>query len=380
MKKLKIKILLIGLSTLIIAACSSGKKSLQNGDYDKAVYTAVNRLKSNPSKGKALETLRKGYNYAFDRHLTIINEFKQTNDIYKWEKIVDQYQNINYLAEAISQCPACLEAIPQPQKFIVELNDAKYFAAEARYNKGKKLLLQSNRLAAKEAYFNFEKAEQLYPDFKDAQQLLDTAYWAAVTRVLVEPVKVNSKFYKLSNQYFQDKITEFMKNYESKSFVRFYTPEEAKMVKIKFDQILSLSFDDFVVGQTYMKETIEDIARDSVKIGVTRDSSKRPIYGTVKGKFTTFEKTVTSSGLLDFQIREAQTNKIVNRVKMPGTFVWIDSWGLFRGDERALNNQEKVLLNRRESFPPPPQDLFLEFTKPIYNQLVNKINHFYANY
>lgn len=372
-------VLLIGLITLVLVSCSSGQKALQNGDYDKAVYTAINRLKSNPNKEKAVETLNKGYHYALNRHLNRIKDIKQTEDIFRWERIITEYQNINYLANAIADCPVCMEAVPEPEKFIAELSDAKYFAAEARYDHGKQLLAKNNRLAAKDAYFDFERAEQLYPNFKNAQEMMDTAYLAAVLRVLVEPVLVNSRIYKLSNQYFQDKIYEFMRNYETRSFVKFYTPEEAMVSKFKFDQVLSLNFDDFVVGQTYVKERIENIKKDSIKIGVTRDSLKKPIYATATGKLTTFEKTVTSSGLLDFQIRE-MNGKIIAHEKMPGTFIWEDTWGVFRGDERALTNDDKVLLRRRETIPPAPQDLFVEFTKPIYDQLTNKVKRFYASY
>jgi hypothetical protein len=379
MKSVKFHALLIGLVTLVIASCSSGKKALQNGDYDKAVFTAINRLKNNPNKQKAVFTLAKGYDYALNRHLERINDIKLTNDIFKWERIVTEYQQINYLANAIRNCPACIDAVPDTEKYIAEVSDAKYFAAEARYNNGQKLLSQNNRLAAKQAYFDFEKAEQLYPDFKNAQSMIDSAYFAAVIRVVVEPVQVNSRFFKLSNEYFQNKIYEFMKNYETRSFVQFFTPDQALDSKLRFDHVITLSFDDFVVGQTYVKERIEDITRDSIKTDETRDSLKRPIYTTAKGKLTTFEKSITSTGLLDFQIKD-MNGVVITQEKMPGTFVWLDTWGGFRGDERALTEQDKALLNRRESYPPPPQDMFIEFTKPIYSQLISKVRIFYSRY
>jgi hypothetical protein len=379
MKSVKFHALLIGLVTLVIASCSSGKKALQNGDYDKAVFTAINRLKNNPNKQKAVFTLAKGYDYALNRHLERIKDIKLTNDIFKWERIVTEYQQINYLANAIRNCPACIDAVPDTEKYIAEVSDAKYFAAEARYNNGQKLLSQNNRLAAKQAYFDFEKAEQLYPDFKNAQSMIDSAYFAAVIRVVVEPVQVNSRFFKLSNEYFQNKIYEFMKNYETRSFVQFFTPDQALDSKLRFDHVITLSFDDFVVGQTYVKERIEDITRDSIKTDETRDSLKRPIYTTAKGKLTTFEKSITSTGLLDFQIKD-MNGVVITQEKMPGTFVWLDTWGGFRGDERALTEQDKALLNRRESYPPPPQDMFIEFTKPIYSQLISKVRIFYSRY
>lgn len=374
------KLFLIVLTIVLFNACSSGKKALQNGNYDEAVFTAVSRLKSNPTKGKALETLRKGYDFALDRHLARIKDVKLTDDVFKWEKVVTEYQAINNLAYAIADCPTCLSVIPDAPKYIAETSDAKYFAAEARYKVATKLLAKKNRTDARDAYYNFEKAEQLYPDFKDAKTKMDDAYWAAVIRVRVEPVQVNSRLYKLSNDFFQDKINEYLKNYERKSFVKFYTPQEAMMAKVKFDQVLQLDFDDFIVGQTYVKERIEEMKRENVKIGETRDSARKIVYGTVKGKLTTFEKTITSSGLLNFQIVDLATNKIINHEKMPGTYIWIDTWGGYIGDERALTDNDKALLNRRESRPPAPQDLFLAFTKPIYDQLTQRVSSFYNRY
>jgi len=47
---MKKKYILIALSCLLLAACSSGKKRLEQGDYDTAVYKAVKRLQQKPQK------------------------------------------------------------------------------------------------------------------------------------------------------------------------------------------------------------------------------------------------------------------------------------------------------------------------------------------
>lgn len=361
-----------------ISACSSGRKLLEKGDYDAAVYTAINRLKNNPNKSKAVQTLRDGYDFAYNRHLKNIEEIKISSNLFKWEGVVREYQALNSLSRAIEDCPACFQAVPDTERFISEFEEAKYKAAEDRYAAGLKAINQGSRESARAAYEHFDRANQLYPDFKDSHQMMDEAYQMAVLKVIVEPVRVNSRLYKLSNDFFQNKISEFMMQYEDRSFVKFYTPEEAQKIKLVAHQILSLNFDDFVVGQTYVKEQIKEVKKDSVLIGETR--TKTPVYGTVKANVITYEKSITSSGLLDLTIREYNTGKVISQEKMPGTFIWTDVWGTFKGDERALTKEEERICKRRESLPPAPQDLFLEFTKPIYSQVVSKVRNFYSRY
>lgn len=98
---------------------------------------------------------------------------------------------------------------------------------------------------------------------------MDLAYEIASFKVVVEQVLVTSKTYKLSNEYFQDKIDEFLKtNKRLNKFVRFYNPNEAAEIKLQPDHVVTLQFDDFVVGQTLIEKNTETVvSKDSVKIG-----------------------------------------------------------------------------------------------------------------
>ena len=105
-----------------------------------------------------------------------------------------------------------------------------------------------------------------------------------------------------------------------------------------------------------------------------------PVYGTVKAKLTTSRKEIVSRGLLSMIAVDAKTNGVLSTKKFSGEYIWVSQWARFNGDERALNSQQLALCNQREQQPPQQQDLFLEFTKPIYNQLVPAIKSFYQNY
>ena len=362
---------------LVAAGCSTGKKAFEKGNYDQAVALAVNRLQKDPDNAKALRTLKQAYQFAEEEHQTRIKEISASADVYRWEAILNEYERLNTLAESIRRCPSCREAVGEKPKYVTQITEAKLKAAEVRYANGQKLLAEQNRLSAKTAYQDFERAEQLYPGFKDAKQKIDEAYAAAILKVVVEPVIVSRGQYELSNEYFQNKIYEYLQKYERSSFIKFYTPKEARTKFFVPDQVLTLSFDDFVVGQTYLKEKEQEVKRDSVVIAKKDD---KEVYGTVKAQFITFEKNISSSGLLDFRIMDWKTKNIITQEKMPGTFIWRDEWATYKGDERALADDHKKMLKRKESPNPNPQFLFVEFTKPIYAQLTNKIQSFYRRY
>lgn len=368
----------IYLSLIILGGCTTGKNALQKGDYDASVAKAVSRLQNSPKNSEAMQVLKTAYDLALQDHLRRISEAKMSNDLFRWESVMYDYQKINQLADEINSCPTCLAVVPTPSKYSNEVAESKYNAAVARYNSGIGYLNERNRLAAKKAYYEFEKVQNLQPNYKDVKAKMDDAYWAAVTRVVVQPIILNRGPYKLSADYFQQQIDEFIANYSRNKFVIFYGEEQATTQKIVPDQVLSLNFDDFVVGQTYVKERVEKLKRDSVVIGETRE--RKPIYGTVSATLSIFEKNISSSGLLDMTIMDWQSKKIVRQQKFPGTFVWRDSWGSYKGDDRALNKNQLAITRKREVLPPPPSTMFLEFTKPIYSQLIDNLSGFYNNY
>jgi hypothetical protein len=145
---------------------------------------------------------------------------------------------------------------------------------------------------------------------------------------------------------------------------------------------VTLQFDDFAIGQTLIETKTEVVtSKDSVKVGeATVDGKKVEVFNTVTAKLTKSRKTVLSGGLLDMQIRDFSTKRIIYQDKIPGEFSWVCEWGNFNGDERALSADQKRISTVRELMPPAPQQLFVEFSKPIYGQLTSNLKSFYDKY
>lgn len=364
--------------SILIVGCTTGKNALQKGDYDASVSKAINRLQNAPQNKEAIQVLASAYELSLNQHLREIEEAKMSSDVLRWESIMYDYQQLNQLSNEINSSPAALSVVPNPQKFVAEFNESKFKAAEVRYALGLKLLNEGDKLSARQAYQNFEKAHYLYPNYRDTKKKMDEAYWAAVLKVVVQPVRVNSNYYQLSNQYFQQKVSEWMSAYQHNKFVLFYDEAQAYKQKIVPDQLMRLQFDDFVVGQTYVKERVEKLKKDSVKIGESRADG--PIYGTVKATLSIFDKKIASSGLLDMTVIDYASNKVIRQRKLAGTYIWEDQWASYKGDDRALSKQQLAISRRKEIMPPAPSVLFVELTKPIYSQLVSEISSFYNSY
>lgn len=364
--------------SILIVGCTTGKNALQKGDYDASVSKAVNRLQNAPQNKEAIKVLASAYQLSLAQHLRNIDEAKMSSDVLRWESIMYDYQQLNQLSNEINISPVALAVIGKPSKFVAELNESKFKAAEVRYALGVNLLNEGTKVSARKAYQNFEKAQYFYPNYRDIKQKMDEAYWAAVLKVVIQPVRINSNYYQLSNQYFQQRISEWLSAYQQNKFVLFYNEEQAYKQKIVPDQLMRLQFDDFVVGQTYVKERVEKLKKDSVKVGESRADG--PIYATVKATLSIFDKKIASSGLLDMTVIDYTSNKVIRQRKLAGTYVWEDQWASYKGDDRALTKEQLAFSKKKEIMPPAPSTLFVELTKPIYSQLVGEISHFYDSY
>ena len=371
------------LLTFYLTGCKTAKKAFKRGDYDESVLRAAEKLRESPNSSSSADILRQAYPLALQQNLEDVARYQNAPEAFHFEPVVSAYERLNRLYEALHRCPAC-ERLVTVRNFIPEERDAREKAATERYEAGMvSMRNKENRQMARQAYEHFEKSNVLLGGFRNVQSMLDESYEYASFKVVVEQVLVTSRMYQLSNEYFQNKVNEFLQtNKRLNKFVRFYSPQEASGIRLKADHIIKLEFDDFVVGQTLIQSNTDVVtSKDSVKVGETTVNGKKvPVYNKVTAKLTRTRKSVLSSGLLDMQIMDFRNKSVVTQEKFRGDFNWFCEWGHFNGDERALTADQKRMCNTREINPPPPQQLFIEFSKPIYDRLTAKIRDYYKNY
>jgi hypothetical protein len=378
-----LSLLLLTFAVVFFTGCKTAKKAFKRGDYDESVLRAAEKLRESPNASTSADILKQAYPLAIEQNLGDVERYQNATEAFHWEPVVNAYERLNKLYDALRKCPAC-ERLVTVRSFMPEERDARQKAASERYEAGMVAMQnKESRTMARQAYEHFEKCDALVGNYQNVHALLDESYEYASHKVVVEQVLVTSRMYQLSNEYFQNKVNEFLQtNQRLNKFVRFYSPQEASSIRLKPDHIIKLEFDDFVVGQTLIQSNTDVVtSKDSVQVGETTVGGKKiPVYNKVTAKLTRTRKSVLSSGLLDMQIMDFRTKSVVSQEKFRGDFNWFCEWGNFNGDERALTADQKKMCNSREINPPPPQQLFVEFSKPIYDRLTSKIRDYYRNY
>lgn len=364
---------------LLLTGCTSGKKAFEKGNYYQSTIQAIERLRKNPDHKKSRMVLEKSYPLALKYYTDKINNLRQTKKPFKNGEIVENYRTLNQLYEQIQRCPGALAVIPQPRKYYNEVETYSKLAAEERYQAGVALMKTGRREDAKSAYFDFQQAEQYSPGYKNSLKLMDRAHEVATLKVLVDQIPLPTVQYQLSVEFFQDQVEQFLANFNSNEFIRFIPAGDTNSL---IDQVMVIRFDDFTVGNTNNYQNTKQVTRDSVVVGSVKmdDGTQKNVIGSVKATYTEYRREIISRGLVSMRIVNAANNQVLLHEKFPGEFDWKTYWASFNGDERALTQQELSRTKSKPVDPPPPQELFVQFCKPIYDQLTSTVRSFYNRY
>ncbi len=373
------EIVFFGILLFLLASCSSGKKALRKGEYFSAVSKATERLKSSPGNNKAADVLKEGYQLAIEWSQEEIDYALSSGSAFKWERVAGLMEQVNRLSSDIRSTPAARKIVRNPKNYTSELNMAYEKAAEERYNTGLTELDQNTRESARMAFEHFYRADQFASGYKDVRELMDTSKEIATIRVVLETIPVHTQKYQLSSEFFFNQVFGYLNNqFGPGSFVNFYSPVQAEKEGLEYpDFVVQMEFFDFSVGNLSHSEKEETVKK---RVKLESKDTTRVQYKNYEAKLKTFSDKVQSGGSLRVRISEPSTDKMVLDELVPGSFTWLNEYAIFMGDEEALDKKQLELTKRKAVPLPPGQDLFIEFTKPIFNRLTPELNRFFSRY
>lgn len=373
---------LITLSVVIlIAGCKSASKLYDKGNYDEAVHLAVKKLQKKPDN-EMRSLLQSAYHYAVNDHENRIRQLSDNSNELKWEWIYNEYSSLQRLYEAIHRSPEAL-SIVNPVDYSSYLNTYADKAADVRFDRGMAWMDKGDKLSFRNAYHEFNAALQYRPADLAILDSKNEAYEMAVINVVVMPMDNYRYRFSSYNDHelrnFENDLLNQLKYNTGNHFVRFYSSWEANSKNIQADQFIDFRFSNFDIGRARDERHSREVSKEIVvKETVYRPDSIVKEYKKVFAKITTTKRTVISEGNLQVNVRDISGRWLWND-NMRSNHNWFTEFSTFTGDERALSETDKQLVNRRQDYPPHDDEIIRSLMNGINGQMTGRVRNYFSH-
>jgi hypothetical protein len=352
--KSKLYTIILISSIALLASCKTAKKMYEKGNYDEAVELAAKKLQKKPNDAATMDILQDAYRFAVEDHeARIRNNASSTNDLQS-EWIYSEYLDLQRLYDIIYRTPSVFDVV-RPTDYSTYVTLYREKAGDARYDRGMQLMNDNSRNSFRLAYREFERALALKPGDLTIRQKMDEAYANAVLNVVILPAVQSGLQYSSYNYgyaNFDNTLLRYLTNNNSNYFLRYFSPAEANSFGIRTDLIAETRFGNMDIGRYYDQRTVREVSKQVVvKERVIKPDSVVKEYATVKAKITTTRRTLKSEGLLQVTVRNFDNQWLWNDTYR-SEYNWNTEFSTYTGDERALSEEDKKQLSRREEFPP----------------------------
>ncbi len=287
---------------------------------------------------------------------TEFKKAKKYHGPYPNEKLYQAYLKLKELHFAVTNCPKIALKTPK----FSERKYAKYRirAAEEQYLVGTKWLRKKDRESAKQALYHFRKAEKLKQNFRDTPQKIRQAWNLASYQVVIK-----TDFSPLASQNldvadFSEKLLQYFENQEFGQPIRFVLAKDmVSEGNQKPDHVLSLKFNYFAVGQTYLKAEKEQIS--------------------VRTNYYTYKKRIKARGSFILKIVAYDTDKELVNQPLTEQYTWLSEWGICKGEKSELSKVQQINCELTEPKNPSDKVLFEEFCRAAYQKITQNVSEFY---
>jgi len=362
---------------LVLAlGCNSTKKlekAVLSGNYYTAINLAISQIQKGKDNKKTEEQkliLQQAFKKYQDDIINDINFLKKDPTSADEKEIYQKYLDLYKTQKKIQPLlPLYHEGKKLKFKFKDISSDlilAKQNYAQFLYNKGQSLFNKNETLAYRKAYNTFNKLNRLIPDgYKDAQDLANTASELGKTYVFVKasnhtevsiPKRLENDVLDFNTYGINDQWTEYYANQQNDLPYQF-------QINLNFESIV-FSPERIIEKEKRVEKTIEISEKETDRDGRVKTDSKgneikRNVKVDVSGILSTITQNKSVSIVAQVDYINLNTKQKINDFKLDSQFVFENIYARFEGDERALDNNQKSLLEHDAvPFPSNEQMLF----------------------
>ena len=385
------RLLLLTILLSVLLSCGGRKqveKALYAGNYDKAITNALNKLKTNKNKKRKQDyivMLKDAYKKAMARDLETIERLKKDGNPELYKNIYETYVNLDARQEAIKP----VMPLQINGRFIkLEFNDYSNSIVDYRYkvsdymaDKGLDLLDSDNKYNAREAYDIFSYIELINPNFEDVRQLMTEAHEKGIDYVAVS---IENQ----TNQIIPRRLEDDLLNFDTYNLNKFWTVYHAgKDTNINYDYAIQLQLKrinvspertnerqllrerDIVDGWEYELDSDGNVAKDSLGNDIKIDKIIN-----VKCRFFESVQTKSTQVVGNVVYIDLKSNQLMESFPIESAFVFENLYARIRGDKRALNAEDREILNNRRVPFPSNEQMVYDTGKDLKLKLKNIIN------
>ena len=350
---------------VLITSCGvrQTRELLSSGDYDNAINNAVESLKNRKdAKGKQdyVYVLEEAFSKAKERDLQNIAVWFKDANPRNTEKIYETYVKLNSRQEQIKPLlPLKLLKQNRTANFAFEdysdqIVSSKNALAKFLYDNSKALLTTKDKMSFRRAYDDLVYLNELSPNFKDVNQLTQTAKTKGTDYVnvytknetnMVIPVRLQNDLLDFSTFGLNDKWTVYHSN---------------KVKSIDYDYGLIVNFRQINISPEQIKEKEfhkEKQIKDGVKNlvdsngNIVKDSLGNPIkvdnFKTIRADIYEFRqfKSVNVTAKVDYI--DFVSNQLVDTFPLASEFIFESIYSKYTGDKRACEETYYPNFDRR---------------------------------
>ena len=374
-------------------ACNTRKqveKAVNSGNYDLAINIALKKLRTNKDKKRNSDyvlMLHEAYNKVVERDLETIAHLKKDNNPVTYRNIFEIYQDLNARQNTIKPIlPLKIDG----KKIDFDFNsysddilDSRNKVSDYSYEKGIDLLESEDKRTIREAYNTLSYLERINPNYENTRELLEEAHQRGKDYILVT---LNND----TQQIIPSRLEDDLLNFNTYGLNKFWSEYHINKVdNLNYDYAMQLNLKGISVSPERINER-EFIREKQVVDGweYKKDKDGKAIKDSlgkyikvdklvnVKARFMETIQTKSSHIVGDVVYLDLKTNQLLDAFPIDSEFVFEYVFARYRGDKRALNDNDIALLNNRRIPFPSNEQMVYDTGEDLKLQLKEIINSY----
>jgi ribosomal protein S24E len=359
----------------IFCSCKSTKKLFEEGQYERAFYSAIDDLKKNASNTSAQQVLPDAYGHARNQLLNNIDAAQsgsRTGD--KIDRIYTGYKALQKMYNTVGASAA--NGMVHPVDYSNELMKAAEEGAYFHYNNGLDLMDRGDKKSFQKAYQEFKTTDSYVPGYKDVIQLKADALDRSVTNVVINNIRQQFGEYSVNGSFLDNDIQSSLNNIGRNYYYKFYQLFDAQSHQLRVDQYMDIMMYDIYFGRVAVNSYSYDVAKVIKEPSSNPKEAPKSITVTATVKVT--RRVMDSRAAMDCRISDAENRRIIFSERFSRNYTWENLTGTYTGDSRALSDKDKAIINGSYNNPPDYNDLYRELTRQIMNDFNSRMRQLYG--